>query len=112
MTSLASIAAGGGGVRRLQKGEENRTHTQFLPPPHVCVLWWGPCGPIPRDTPSNCPTAAWGLEVKPMLLSTPNLNETVGQGQDKLSEVPVGEGRAGASSQVALGWVLGATGPA
>lgn len=37
MTSLASIAAGGGGVRRLQKGEENRTHTQFLPPPPPCL---------------------------------------------------------------------------
>ena len=96
----------GWGVRRLQKGEANRTHTRFLPRPlHVHELWWGPCRVICRDMPSNCPTAAWGLEVKPMLLSTPNLNETEGQGQDRLSEVPVGERRAGASCLVALGWV-------
>ena len=42
-----------------------------------------------------------------MLPSTPNLNETVGQGQDRLSEVPVGEGRAGAAKWLWGGcWVL------
>lgn len=47
MTSLASIAAGGGGVRRLQKGEENRTHTQFLrPPPCLCPV----VGPLWANT--------------------------------------------------------------
>lgn len=76
--------------------------------PPTSVSCGGPLQGDPWGHVQQLPYGSLGSRSKTHATLHPNLNET-GQGQDRLSEVPVGEGRAGASSQVAPGWVLGAT---